>query len=74
MGMVYQAVKEELVYPKHLKACPLDALTQLIRQVSHGKLAAELGQALVQSARASLSGLASTPASLSRLTNLQAPP
>ncbi|MFQ6058666.1 MAG: IS110 family transposase [Anaerolineae bacterium] len=48
-------MREELVYPEHLKAYPLDALTQLIRQASHGKLGAGLAQALVHSAQRTFS-------------------
>jgi len=48
-------MREELVYPEYLKACPLEPLTQLIRQASHGQLGAELAQTLVQSAQTTFS-------------------
>ncbi len=44
-------MQEELVHPDHLLACDPEALTQLIRQASRGKLGAERAQALVQSAQ-----------------------
>jgi transposase len=48
-------MREELVYPQHLKTYPLDALTQLIRQASHGRLGTELAEALVHSAHTTFS-------------------
>ena len=46
-------MQAELVSPEHLKTCPLNVLTELVRQASHGKLGAPLALALVQSAHTS---------------------